>query len=1183
MKIKRLLSLVLALTMIASISTFCVTSNADDLLFNSNPKAVTFTASEESATILSNTFTPDEGAEGMTLWIRISDAKEPFYLCKMAMTVQTRDFDSLSTYNHGQDGIRHAMWKIDGNGDYLLYIPFKYYSLSHQFVGEKGDYVKGISNISVAPLELNSANKNTSISLMGIFNNQVKVFDSSFDVEGTKSNHSGEYIYKNCEVVPENTMTGILAGTLTSSDEMYDPETGKTIHTGYPIDYSDAVRETWQYAYVDSALPDDPQKAANVFTGWTDSEGNAMIPYGTNELFASFEYKPSLAHTVTFHNGDGSVLSTVKVVDGKTAVYRGATPEKAGTDTTYFVFKGWSSSVMSVTEDMDVYPEFEEKDITYNVTYKMGNTPIYVNTVKKHEASVYDTEKYEIPTQNGDVEVYYEFDYWADADGARVDLSDVVSDMTVYAHFAMIPETQTYTVTFANYDGTTLCTKTTGVHSYVEYDLDNPVRKPTETVIYTFSGWDVEDYKTLREDATVTALYHESPVGVAGSKPGKVIDKTSDFSTTDEVTLVEGYTFKTDTKFLTLTLKVEGVEEPFVLGGFRMKTIARDEEGIASDSTLDSNSSGNYTNLANKSDNSSAFTFTEDGYYAITINKEIVNWEKNYYNRIVSLSFSNGTSIGKQTSNLNDNLKVTFLAMYEGKPDFTVRYYGEDGDFLGLGIVENTCANFGVTKLLSADGAYVDEVPVKAEDADYRYNFAGWADSEGNKVEYLCDNADVYAYFLPEIKDPITVTFKNGDENAAVYTIPRGKGVEYSEKAPIKPSTDDYTYIFRGWTTDPSKVLGTEVETLPETYTDDVVYYAVFEQTDRMFIVNYTGEDGSDLGTVYVNKKNHEVIGEAPADPFKEASAKYTYEFEGWVTADGEALDFAKVNDDIVVKPKFKATINKYTVTFMNEDGTAELGKVTVDYGTKAEFEEPVKENDKYHKFVFKGWSQSVTTVVRDMTVNAIFEPVFVSPFKDAVEGDWYYSAVQYVCENGLMSGTSATTFEPQTTTTRAMVVNVLYYAENAPSVEGMKHPFKDVPANEWYTKAITWAYNCGVVAGKTPDTFEPNVKITRQEFCSILYRYADKVMYDGVGCDMKIPSSDISSSTSVFADKNDIGGWAQASIKWCLYVGCISGETRTVNGVVRRYLKPTDGMTRAEMASMLKRFIGNEKLVKKS
>lgn len=116
-------------------------------------------------------------------------------------------------------------------------------------------------------------------------------------------------------------------------------------------------------------------------------------------------------------------------------------------------------------------------------------------------------------------------------------------------------------------------------------------------------------------------------------------------------------------------------------------------------------------------------------------------------------------------------------------------------------------------------------------------------------------------------------------------------------------------------------------------------------------------------------------------------------------------------------------------------------------------------------------------------------------PFKD-VPKNWAYDGISYCYNNGLMSGVSATEFRPNEPCTRAMVVSVLYRMAGSPYVKHYNNPFTDVKAG-WYYDAVVWAANWGIVSGTSKTTFSPNANVTREQFATMLYRYGSFQGYD--------------------------------------------------------------------------------------
>ena len=178
-------------------------------------------------------------------------------------------------------------------------------------------------------------------------------------------------------------------------------------------------------------------------------------------------------------------------------------------------------------------------------------------------------------------------------------------------------------------------------------------------------------------------------------------------------------------------------------------------------------------------------------------------------------------------------------------------------------------------------------------------------------------------------------------------------------------------------------------------------------------------------------------------------------------------------------------------------------------------------------------------------------------PFTDVSECDWFYDPVCYVYSQGLMTGTSATTFEPNTSLSRAMLVAVLHRLEGSPAASA--GDFSDVAEGDWYAQAVNWAASVGVVNGFDDGTFQPNAAITREQMAAILRNYA---AYKGLDVSA-------SGSLSTFTDAASVSDWAQESVEWMVGSGLLGGyEDNT--------LRPQGTTTRAEVASVLQRALGN-------
>lgn len=132
----------------------------------------------------------------------------------------------------------------------------------------------------------------------------------------------------------------------------------------------------------------------------------------------------------------------------------------------------------------------------------------------------------------------------------------------------------------------------------------------------------------------------------------------------------------------------------------------------------------------------------------------------------------------------------------------------------------------------------------------------------------------------------------------------------------------------------------------------------------------------------------------------------------------------------------------------------------------------------------------AITGIISGIVASGALQPgASASQFADLTSGSWYYGGVRYVLENGLMTGTSARTFAPDRPVTRAMLVTILWRLAGEPY--GRVSPFEDVLPGSWYAQAVSWAYDKGIVTGVTATSFQPGAPVTRAQLCAILCRYA--------------------------------------------------------------------------------------------
>lgn len=180
------------------------------------------------------------------------------------------------------------------------------------------------------------------------------------------------------------------------------------------------------------------------------------------------------------------------------------------------------------------------------------------------------------------------------------------------------------------------------------------------------------------------------------------------------------------------------------------------------------------------------------------------------------------------------------------------------------------------------------------------------------------------------------------------------------------------------------------------------------------------------------------------------------------------------------------------------------------------------------------------------------------NPFTDVKETDWFFNAVMYVYQGGIMQGTGDTTFSPHDGTTRAQLAVILWRMEGSPAPTG-GNPFSDVQPDTWYSQAVAWCSQAELVGGYGGGLFGPGDPISREQLAALLYRYAQYKGWDvSVGEDTNILS---------YADALSVSEWAIPAVQWACGAGIMDGTTDN-------RLAPQEGATRAQIAAMLMRLL---------
>ena len=359
------------------------------------------------------------------------------------------------------------------------------------------------------------------------------------------------------------------------------------------------------------------------------------------------------------------------------------------------------------------------------------------------------------------------------------------------------------------------------------------------------------------------------------------------------------------------------------------------------------------------------------------------------------------------------------------------------------------------------------------------------------------------------------------------------------------------------------------------------------DSVTQSYTVSFDGNGGNAIASVTVPEKTEITL----PTPIREG-----YEFEGWYDGDKLVKSPYTVTADVTLTAHWDrissgggashpeagstSSSDRYDITKPSKvenglikvsDSKAEKGDtvtitVTPDEGYEldklAVYDEDGDKIDLKDKgdgkFTFEMPKGDVEievsfALIEDETVKA--------DFADVAADAWYADAIQYVYENGMMSGTSETTFSPDLTTTRGMIVTILYRLEGSPDLsnENLGYPYADVDANAYYADAVYWARQNGIVSGMSAEQFAPNNAITREQMAAILYRYAQFKGYD----------VSAKADLSVYTDAAQVSTYATDAMAW-------ANGAQLITGTSQATLTPAGNATRAQVATILMRFCEN-------
>ena len=281
------------------------------------------------------------------------------------------------------------------------------------------------------------------------------------------------------------------------------------------------------------------------------------------------------------------------------------------------------------------------------------------------------------------------------------------------------------------------------------------------------------------------------------------------------------------------------------------------------------------------------------------------------------------------TENINGGFPIFYTA-----PKYEITFKNEDGTILQTSTLEE------------GEMPVAPEVPAKTSTARYTYTFAGW----DHAIAPATGNDTYIAVFTPQLRS-YTITFLDEDGTVLESSVWDHGCLPSLTTEPTKAATAQYTYTFAGW------------DRMIAIVTCDTSYTATYTATVNKYLITFANEDGT---TIVSQEYDYGSMPVAPTDPIKEATAQYTYTFAGW---DNEIV---AVTGDATYTATYTATVNKYLITFLNDDESI-LCAEEWEYGATPSCDDPTKEADGQYAYSFAGWQPEIVTVKGIATYTATY------------------------------------------------------------------------------------------------------------------------------------------------------------------------------------------------------------------
>ena len=688
--------------------------------------------------------------------------------------------------------------------------------------------------------------------------------------------------------------------------------------------------------------PQNPTKAADVqytyvFAGWK-SNGVLYqeIPTVKGDATYTATFTPvERKYTINWVNHDGSELLTkddVLYSDAIVAKYSGATPTKASTVQFSYKFDKWSEKVVNS----------ENSVITYTAQFTEITNKYLIKFVDEDD-NVLDSAEFEYgtkpvyngsePTKLATAQYTYTFAGWSP------EVVNVEGEATYTAQFSST--VNKYLITFEHEDGTVLQSGEIEFGQLPVYVGETPVKTATAQYTYTFDGWSPK-VVSVAGVATYTAQFSSTVNKYSITFVNYDNEELQSYDL--EYGSIPGYNGQTPTKPATAeeTFTFVGWDKEFnpVTGDIVYKAQFSSEKNIYTVTWMSVDNNGQLyeyktTSVVNGNTIEAPAAPTREGY-----------------------TFTDWDNIPEKMPANNITIKATWKAI-----EYTITFLAEDGSEIQKG------------KVAYDTTPSKPQNPTKAADVQYTYVFAGWK-SNGvlyQEIPTVKGDATYTATFTPvERKYTINWVNHDGSELLTKDDVLYSDAIvaKYSGATPTKASTVQFSYKFDKWS---EKDVDSENSV--------ITYSAQFIATERSYTVTWVDGNGQTIDTDLLKYGTMpEYTGTVPT---KDSTVQYSYTFASW------SPELTKVVGDVTYTAQFSSTVNEYTITFVNYDGS-ELQSSKVAYGSMPSYkgETPLKEQDVQYTYEFAGWSPEVEIVSGVATYKAQFTSVLRSYTITWVDGD---------------------------------------------------------------------------------------------------------------------------------------------------------------------------------------------------